>query len=77
MSFAIKGFSCEDRGSFGSKGGVLGLERFYEKSYAYIGGENNGNICAFSIGFMFTSHLHLFLWMSKGAHDIFILFVNF
>jgi hypothetical protein len=39
-----------------AKGGVIGLERFYERSYAYVGGENNGNICAFNIGFIFTSH---------------------
>jgi hypothetical protein len=50
------------------KGGVLGLERFYEKSYAYIGGENNGNICASSIGFMVTSHLHfLFMDVEGGS----------
>jgi hypothetical protein len=48
------------------KCGVLGLERFYERSYAYIGGKNNGNICAFSIGFMFTSHLHFFYGCRKG-----------
>jgi len=52
------------------KGGVLGLERFYERSYAYIGGENNcnGNICASSIGFMVTSHLHfLFMDVERGS----------
>ncbi len=61
------------------KGGVLGLERFYERSYAYIGGENNcnGNICASSISFMVTSDLHFYLWMLKGAHDIFAIVVNF
>lgn len=50
------------------KGGVLGLERFYEKSYVYIGGKNNGNICASNIGFMITSHLHfLFMDIEGGS----------
>jgi hypothetical protein len=43
------------------KGGVLGLKRFYERSYACIGGENNGNMCASNSGFMFISHLHFIL----------------
>ncbi len=46
------------------KGGVLGLERFYERSYAYIGGENNAS----SINFIVTSHMHfLFMDVEGGS----------
>ncbi len=70
--FGSKGYHINFICKLSSHQGRLLLKLLY-----LLGRKKHEFICVAYIGWLFVYHLHIELWMLKGAHDIFVMVINF
>ncbi len=62
---------------FMPKGELSIYKGFHRRGSSFLCEQGLDQICATCLGRMFDLHLHLDLWMSKGAHNVSAVVVNF